>query len=663
MASSTTLTVRVADQIQTVTAEGRRTQVVLSALLRQAGVALNTRCGQRGLCDGCLVDLLSGQLIDAGTDAALLADGQPHSVRACQYHLPPEGDVEIHVPGRSLLAHEPQVVTSFRINVSRAHDPLWQRIHLTAADVAGGGGAADKPLAEVICEAIAGQRDYELPVRAAPELEQWTGPLPPTSVVLEQIGDAWLARPAESADAPAAFGIAVDVGTTTVVCVLVDLSTGEIVNTASGLNAQVRVGDNVLTRIQLCITHPKMLARLQHAVVARTLRPLIEQLLLETGVSPEQIRSLVIAGNTTMLHLFAGIDPSSMGMAPFTAQFLEHRVLRTSELPLRVRPKAAQAAEETDPPRDPLAPGTGDTSEDTPSIRPPRTPAAPADPYFRPPAVHLLPGAAAYVGADVMAGVFASGMAYGQETSLLVDVGTNGEIVLKHGDRFWGCATAAGPAFEGSGLSCGMRAGRGAISHIRLDHGSDAPEIEVIGNAPPIGVCGTAYVDFVAQSRRTGILRHNGRFSPEADRHPRVQPGPHGREFIVADGDDGKPIYVSESDVARLLQAKAAIAAGIVCLLNSAGLTPPDVQILYLAGGFGFHMDVENVIRCGLLPGFRPEQISLVGNTSLAGAYLALLDSSVLDEIKRISAQLETIELNLVPEFESCYIDQLAVMG
>jgi uncharacterized 2Fe-2S/4Fe-4S cluster protein (DUF4445 family) len=687
MSPSTNLTVRVADQIQTVAVEGRRTQVVLSALLRQAGVTLNTRCSQRGLCDGCLVDLLSGQLIDAGTGAVLPATGQPHSVRACQYHLPPEGNVEIHVPGRSLLAHEPQVVTSFRINVSRDHDPLWQRVELTADDAATGYGTAEKPLAQAICEAVARQRDYDLPVRAAPELEQWTGPLPLTSLVLEQSGDAWLVRPAEADDAPAAFGIAVDVGTTTVVCVLVDLGTGEIVNTASGLNAQVRLGDNVLTRIQMCITHPKMIGRLQHAVVSRTLRPLIEQLLLETGVSPQQIRSLVIAGNTTMLHLFAGIDPSSMGMAPFTPQFIEHRVLRTSELPLRVRPKAARAAAQDGPPRQPLAQGTSETGEDAPNLSPNLSPhpagsqdtvetgadlpavrmppasAERADRSFHAPAVHLLPGAAAYVGADVMAGVFASGMVYGQETSLLVDVGTNGEIVLKQADRFWGCATAAGPAFEGSGLSCGMRAGRGAISHIRLDHGSDTPEVEVIGGAPPVGVCGTAYVDFVAQARVTGLLRHNGRFSPEADRHPRVRPGQHGREFVVADGADGKPIYISESDVARLLQAKAAIAAGIVCLLNCAGLTPPEVRILYLAGGFGFHMDVENVIRCGLLPGFRPEQISLVGNTSLAGAYLALLDSSVLDEIKKISVRLETIELNLVPGFESCYIDQLAVLG
>jgi len=567
------------------------------------------------MCDGCLVDLLSGRLIDAATGVALQETGAPHTVRACEYRLPPEGAVEIHVPSRSLLAHEPQVVTSFRINVSRAHDPLWQRSDLPS-DI----GTDGRTVAEAVCAAVERQRDYDLPVRAAPELEGANEPLPEPAVVLEQAGEAWLVRPSEAADGAAPFGVAVDVGTTTVVAVLVDLMTGEIVDTAAALNAQVRLGDNVLTRIQMCITHPKMIGRLQHAVVGRTLRPLIEQLLRETGATAEQVRSMVVAGNTTMLHLFAGIDPSSMGMAPFTPQFLEHRVLRTSQLPLRMQ-------------------------------------------VHRAPAVHLLPGSAAYIGADVIAGVFSSGMAYAEETSLLVDVGTNGEIVLKHGDHFWGCATAAGPAFEGSGLSCGMRAGRGAISHVRLDQDSCEPTVEVIGDVPPVGVCGTAYVDFVAQARRTGLLRHNGRFAPQADHHARVRPGEHGREFLLADGADGKPIYVSESDVARLLQAKAAIAAGIVCLLERAAVTPSEVTTLYLAGGFGFHMDIENVIRCGLLPGFRPEQISLVGNTSLAGAYLALVDSSVLDEMKKISGKLETIELNLIPGFESCYIDQLAVSG
>jgi uncharacterized 2Fe-2S/4Fe-4S cluster protein (DUF4445 family) len=365
-------------------------------------------------------------------------------------------------------------------------------------------------------------------------------------------------------------------------------------------------------------------------------------------VAAEQIASLVVAGNTTMLHLLAAVDPSPMGTAPFSAQFLEHRVLRLNELPLRPKAGSARGAKaaEAASREDNANPGERGQREQRGK---------------RNPAVHLLPGAAAYVGADVIAGVLASGMVYQGETSLLVDVGTNGEIVLKHGARFLGCATAAGPAFEGSGLSCGMRAGRGAISHIRLDNDSAAPEIDVIGGVPPVGVCGTAYVDFVAQARQAGLLRHTGRFAPQAAAHPRVRTGKHGREFVVADGADGKSIHVSEQDVAGLLQAKAAIAAGIVCLLNRVGLAPADVRTLHLAGGFGFHMDIDNVIRCGLLPGFRREQISLVGNTSLAGAYLALLDSGVLGEMKQIAAGLETIELNLDPNFESCYIDHLAV--
>jgi len=228
MADSSILTVRVGDQEQTISAEGRRTQLALSALLRQAGVSLNTRCGQRGLCDGCLVDLLSGPLIDAATGVALEASSETHGIRACQYHLPPDGHVEIHVPSRSLLAHEPQVVTSFRINVSRAHDPLWQRIEVPTGERTPG-----KPPAEAICEAVARQRDYDLPVQAAADI----APLPPPeqqvwTLALEQAGDHWLVKPGDAACQAAPFGIAVDVGTTTVVAVLVDLTNGEIVNTA-----------------------------------------------------------------------------------------------------------------------------------------------------------------------------------------------------------------------------------------------------------------------------------------------------------------------------------------------------------------------------------------------------------------------------------------------
>ena len=274
--------------------------------------------------------------------------------------------------------------------------------------------------------------------------------------------------------------------------------------------------------------------------------------------------------------------------------------------------------------------------------------------------VHLLPGAAAYVGADITAGILASGMAYRDDTCLLVDLGTNGEIVMRHQGECIGCATAAGPAFEGAGLTFGMRAGDGAVGHIWLEEDGQPPRIEVIGQVAPVGLCGTAYIDFVARARQLGVIGPTARFA--VDDHPHiVRHEKHGRALVVAQQEDGEPLLITEADMACLLQAKAAIAAGIICLLREAEIQPQDVQTVYLAGGFGFHMHVDSLLGCGMLPGFRAEQVETVGNTALAGAYLTLLDSGVLHEIRRISSQMKIVELNLAPDFEMIYIDQLTL--
>jgi uncharacterized 2Fe-2S/4Fe-4S cluster protein (DUF4445 family) len=275
------------------------------------------------------------------------------------------------------------------------------------------------------------------------------------------------------------------------------------------------------------------------------------------------------------------------------------------------------------------------------------------------PAVHLLPGAAAYVGADVVAGVLSSGMAYRSDPCLLVDVGTNGEIVLKNGDLLIGCATAAGPAFEGSGLNCGMRASEGAVSHIRVEGDPLGFQTEVIGEKRPIGICGTAYVDFVTQAFRHGLINRRGRITEEWKGSHLVHELRHGRGFLIDKGRGAEPIVISEGDIACLLQAKAAIATGIVCLLRRFDLAPCEIATLYLAGGFGFHMNLSNLIGCGLLPGFTVEQVQVVGNTSLAGAYLALMDASAIAEMQRIADRIEMVELNLEPDFTSQYTDQL----
>jgi uncharacterized 2Fe-2S/4Fe-4S cluster protein (DUF4445 family) len=372
----------------------------------------------------------------------------------------------------------------------------------------------------------------------------------------------------------------------------------------------------VLTRIQLCRDDPAMLGRLSAALLHDTLAPLVAQALAQAGEVAARIGAFSVAGNATMLHLLAGVDPSPLGVAPFEAAFLEHRVLSAAAL--------------------------GFDGCDAP--------------------LHLLPGAAAYVGADVCAGILASGLAYDDGPSLLVDAGTNGEIVLRHGGRTSACATAAGPAFEGAGLSCGMRAGDGAIEHVRLHGNPLRIECDVIGRTKAAGVCGSAYVEYLAEGRALGLLTRTGRIDRAAVQMPEgfcVERAEEGLSIQLTRGRGLRPIFVSEQDVATLLQAKAAIAAGILTLLARENVAPAEVRRLHLAGGFGVHTRVTHAIDCGLLPGFRPEQIEAAGNASLAGAYLALVDRSALVELERIARETRVVELNLDPGFESRYVDNL----
>jgi len=513
----------------------------LSELLAHRGHPLNTRCGGRGLCGGCEIGLRAGTLrrVDNGASVAPVED----RLRSCQLRLPESGEVAVTIPARSLLRHEPAIVSEFKINVPWASDPL---------------------------------------------------------------------------DATARVGVAVDVGTTTVALLLADLATGKVLAEASAFNAQIRFGEDVLTRIQLCQQDSGAVKQLQHAVTAETIQPLLVKACQDGGIDPRDVGVMTVAANTTMQHLLAGVDPTPLGVHPFTPVFLEHRGYAPAELGLAFGGASAK--------------------------------------------VHLLPGPAAYVGADLAAGLVATGMLYDEGPVLLVDVGTNGEIIAKVGDRLVGCATAAGPAFEGAGLTSGSRGVKGAIERIRLERAPFKAELGVIGAGHrPIGVCGSAYVDFLWEARRTGIVQANGRFADDfvASAGALVQADEYGRKLLITPHGRSGPVWISEVDLARLLQAKAAIAAGIKTLLGILKVSPAEVKTLYLAGGFGLHLSLDHAIGCGLLPGFTPAQIQVVGNTSLGGAFLALNDRSLLDDMKDACARLESIELNLQPGFEDAYIDEL----
>ena len=605
-----TITLSTSSTTQQIPLPNGLARLPLSESLRRSSFSLNTRCGGRGLCDGCLVHLQSGTLRHR-TTGQLISPIRSESplIRACEHTLA-DTDLALLVPARSLLAYEPQVVSNFKVNISRSNNPIWQALSLSPADLADPASALSAHL--------------DAPVAPLPNLAPNT-----TTVAAEYTCPTWsILGPLDHAPANP-LGVAIDIGTTTVAVLVVELATGKIVASATGFNRQMHLGDDVLTRINLCTTDKQMLSRLQTAIVKDTIERLLLKALKESSIADDQIACLNVAGNTTMLHLFAGVDPSPMGFSPFTAPFLEHRILPSSKIHLKF--------------------SSPDASTNTNGI------------ISTDPAVHLLPSAAAYVGADITAGVVSSGLVYDDGPSLFVDVGTNGEIVFKQGKKMWGTATAAGPAFEGSRMACGMRAGQGAVSHIKMtrtDSGLKV-DVEVIGNVKPTGICGSAYVDFLAQARESGLLSPSGRFqSGIAD--DRIAPCRDlGQGFTIAHGHGHEPIIITEGDVASLLQAKAAIAAGILTLMRKVHAAPESIKTLYLAGGFGMHLNIANTIRSGLLPGFRANQVQLVGNTSLAGAYLSLLDAGVLDEIARVAKEIEMVELNLDPDFEDCYIDQL----
>ena len=517
----------------------------LADALAAGGLPLNTRCGQRGLCRGCEVELREGSATIDG--ASIVA---PATIKACRAHI--ADAATIHLPARSRVEHRPQVSETFEIAVPYAHQPLFP--------------------------CVPGERDT---------------------------------------------AFAVDVGTTTVVVLLVDLTTGDVLSRAGAFNEQIRFGDNVITRIEAARL-PENLAAMQRAIVTETIQPLLLQACERAGRTPARIAGGAIAGNTTMLHLLVGEDPTPLGVAPFTPRFLAGRQISAADIQLS---NVAGLAPETP--------------------------------------IQLLPGIAAYIGADITAGILATGMMFDAKPSLLVDIGTNGEIVLSANGKLFGCATAAGPAFGGCGLRCGTRARDGAVSDLHLSLNPFRLDAGIIGKIPLAsagGICGSAYVDFLATARGCGLLGANGRFDlPTWNNLPAQHQFLHDgrRAFRLAAKNGADDLRISEVDVALLLQAKAAIGAGIEALLDAAGIRAADVGRVYLAGGFGMHLDVAHAIAIGLLPGFAVEQVRVVGNTSLAGALLALVDKTTLAEMENLRAQVEVVELNLTDGFEDRYVEHL----
>ena len=402
------------------------------------------------------------------------------------------------------------------------------------------------------------------------------------------------------------YGVAIDIGTTTVTAALLDLQSGEIHGKASAGNDQIRFGADVINRI-ISQSKPGGVEALREAIRENTIIPLLHDLCSQAGIESTQISRCVIAGNTTMEHLFLGANGDSIRLEPYEPEFLERH---------------------------------GDTAEST------GLPLAPAAPVI------FAPNVGSYVGGDITAGVLATLLWNSDEMSFFIDLGTNGEMVYGNRDFMLTCACSAGPAFEGGDISCGMRATHGAIQKLTIDAESMDASYETVGDCAPVGLCGSGIIDTVAELFRTGIISARGKFAREGRRIRPLSGG--GCEYVIAfEGENGakSDVTINETDLDNFIRAKGAIFSAFRTMLKSVGATPDDLDRVMIAGGIGSGIDMENAMSIGMLPKMPLEKYRYIGNSSLTGACAMLVSDEAADKVFELGQSMTYLELSVEPGY------------
>ncbi len=417
-----------------------------------------------------------------------------------------------------------------------------------------------------------------------------------------------------------AFGLAFDIGTTTVVGMLIDLNSGAPVAVRSALNGQAVQGADVISRISYTMLNEDGLSELNRVILS-TLNGLIAELLVEGQVAPHEVYEVVTAGNATMQHLLLGVDPEAIGLEPFIPAVEEMVQASAQEVGLDILPQAQ---------------------------------------------IHCLPYLGAYVGADLVAGLLATGLAQNEGVRLLVDVGTNGEIILGSAARTVATAAPAGPAFEGAQIQDGMRASDGAIEAVTIH--SDGLALQVIGDVPPVGLCGSGLLDAVAQLRLTGLMLPSGRFVQAEDAANMVAPDlaqriitdeQGRRSFVLAwpeESGSGKAIVLTQRDVRELQFAKGSIAGGIDVVMQELGVSSEHLVEIFLAGSFGSYINPQSARIIGLVPPVPVERIKAVGNAAGEGAKIALLSFRERQVARSLPQIVEYHELSGRGDFNDSFL-------
>ena len=582
-------------------------------------------CAGQGRCGRCRVRVVSGDVELRSNAGLTTADVLEGWAVACQTYV--AGPVSVDVPERSREkvrphGHAVAEPESLPITCDHRQDPVVRMFALEIEPPSLTDNTADF---DRLRRALVQQHGVEEIRAELPQLRRLGTALRhanwKVTVALEMRDWVYgtylpprLLRVYPSAFPQASMGLAVDLGTTSVVVYLVDFPTGRVVDTASAYNKQIACGDDVISRI-IYAKRKGGLDRLRHLAV-ETINDLLAELQRRNGIELHEIHEIAIAGNTTMTHLLLGMEPRYLREEPYIPTISAAPKLIAEELQLDANPVAR---------------------------------------------VHILPSVGSYVGGDITAGVISSGMYATDKLTLFIDIGTNGEMVLGTKDWLLSCACSAGPAFEGGGVRHGMRAAEGAIEDIFIDDVTLEPTFRTIDDAPAVGICGSGLIDLLGELFITGIVDKSGHIDREAptDRVRVVDAVP---EYVVCragEGDAETDITITDSDITGLLRAKAAIYAGFEVLCSSVGVDLADVEQIFIGGAFGQYLNVEKAIRIGLLPDQPVERFHFLGNTSAQGAFATLLCVDVRKDVFDVASKMTYLELSADNSFMDEYTSAL----
>ncbi|MDP2921666.1 MAG: ASKHA domain-containing protein [Candidatus Omnitrophota bacterium] len=609
---------------------------LLTASLK-TGIHIYNSCGGEGVCGRCKVIVKKGEYVTEDSGRISEKEREKGYVLACR--TTPKSDIEVFIPEESRLGdleilteeikakrlaglYSPvedvvEAVSDRPLQKVFKHSALSTKLFLKLPrpTIDDNCGDSDRLLREIR------KRHKEITVmqmglsniKKLPRLlreSNWEVTVTlgnrnkTTEVVLIESGD----KSREN------FGVAVDIGTTTIVAYLVDLNSQKVLGSKASYNPQVDFGEDVISRI-IFAQHEKGLEKLHHAVID-TVNTLIDSLIKEIKLTLDDVTAIICAGNTTMTHLLLKIDPANIRKDPYTPTVNFIPVIRASEAGIKINPRGLLAC---------------------------------------------LPCIGSYVGGDIVAGVLASGMDKTKDLSLLIDLGTNGEVVL--GDKEWlmACSTSAGPCFEGGGLKSGIRAMKGAIQNIAIKN--NAIHVETIGNEPPKGICGSGIVDIISELLKNKIIDRSGKFVGAVSDRPLhktwvIRESEGVKEVVLVEAKDsaiGKDITVDENDIKNLIHSKGAIYTGIEVLLKEAGFKKSDIKHVFIAGGLGTALNIRSSINIGLLPDLPEKSFVFLGNTSISGAKICLLSIEAMDKADAIANKMAYLDLSTTPLFMNNY--------